>query len=242
MVMTLRAKSRYPVATGRRPVRAASLASRSDWRRDVRTKVIYSGTDLGKRMHAVFSPGEVFSNRGSDARHSLITRYLRGLSDAEQRRWVAGHLLNADFGGPGDQAKNITPLTASANHTHLHYENIVRRNQDILRHYFSNAFVIAYGTHAIRQTYTVTLSGTPGLLAGAPNWLQIDIGFETCRKSGDAWRIWTRASHWDIHSVESNNSRAIRTRRASYLPGTSLYYDLSLLQSVTHKRIPNTHS
>ena len=39
--------------------------------------------------------------------------------------WMSGHLLNRNFGGRGDEDKNLTALTASGNSQHSALENIV---------------------------------------------------------------------------------------------------------------------
>jgi hypothetical protein len=42
-------------------------------------------------------------------------------------KWVAGHLLNSDWGGKGDEDRNLTPLTSGANSAHKFYESHVKK-------------------------------------------------------------------------------------------------------------------
>lgn len=40
--------------------------------------------------------------------------------------WVRGHLVNGEWGGPGNAWQNLTPLTPTANHNHATIENYMR--------------------------------------------------------------------------------------------------------------------
>ncbi|AGT07571.1 hypothetical protein [Paracoccus aminophilus] len=42
------------------------------------------------------------------------------------KKWIAGHLLNADLGGSGTDSRNLTPLTTSANRAHSTFEQHIK--------------------------------------------------------------------------------------------------------------------
>ena len=56
------------------------------------------------------------------------------------RRYIRGHLLNANLGGRGEMAKNLTPLTSSANGLHKNraetdVKNLVLKEEKIVRYF-----------------------------------------------------------------------------------------------------------
>jgi len=59
---------------------------------------------------------------------------------SRKERYKRGHLLNQLLGGPGDEARNLTPLTSSANGLHSarvesKIKNILKPNNRRLIHY-----------------------------------------------------------------------------------------------------------
>ncbi|MEQ5843481.1 hypothetical protein N0A02_28905 [Paraburkholderia acidicola] len=94
--------------------------------------------------------------RGSPTNTSSLQPLMRLLNARSHKKWKAGHLLNAEFGGSGINDDNLTPLTAAANNAHRVFEgHIVRmlarcrqideQNQD---------YIVWYGV-----LYTVSVSG-----------------------------------------------------------------------------------
>ena len=78
----------------------------------------------GVYSYAVLGPNG-YSSRGTDADSSLP----RAIKDARRTydiRFVAGHLLNADFGGDGKDAKNLTILTPGANSSMKAFDNPIK--------------------------------------------------------------------------------------------------------------------
>ena len=180
------------------PSRLLSLrTSPFNWKTISRFRNIdHEGRGLAKEAKIIISPAEDFSmGRGSDAQRSQIRSFLRGVPKSEERKWIAGHLINADFGGPGGSSWNITPLTAKANHIHYYkIENVVHDNQRKIFRYFSDVNVRRYASVAVRQVYRIQLSGKAGLY-GAASALTADIFFERCTKSrAGIWQGWSRAS------------------------------------------------
>jgi hypothetical protein len=151
-------------------------------------RVYYSGAGTQKRVDAFFSPSDNFNGLGSDADRSLIQPFLNHVPPAEWREWVAGHLLNADFGGPGNQNWNITPLTESANRIHAVIENAVRENQRQIGNYFSDPYIKKRANVILRQCYTVELRGDAWLYADATRTFFVKVFFQVTRMSeGGIW-------------------------------------------------------
>jgi hypothetical protein len=62
------------------------------------------------------------------------------INDAYPRRYIRGHLLNANVGGRGDLTENLTPLTSSANGLHKNraeadVKKLVRVDKKIVRYF-----------------------------------------------------------------------------------------------------------
>lgn len=79
----------------------------------------------GKHSTATLTPAGL-TGMGTDAESDLP----RGIEEARNTypdaHFKAGHLLNADFGGAGDDYKNMTILTAKANVAHQTFDNAVK--------------------------------------------------------------------------------------------------------------------
>jgi hypothetical protein len=86
----------------------------------------HTGYSGGTRMEVWLGPAASLSvNRGSVPLPGTpsVMKLLKIHHPAF--RWKAGHLLNADLGGPG-VAQNLTPLTIKANRAHSTYENRIK--------------------------------------------------------------------------------------------------------------------
>lgn len=163
-----------------------------DWKKLSRCRnIVYSRKTIHKQATIVISPAENFSmGLGSDARRRVISKFLLHVPPSERRRWVAGHLINADFGGRGDSECNITPLTAHANHMHyIRVEKVAAENQRQIYQYFNDVRVKRYASVLVRQVYEVTLSGKPGLY-GSASALSARIYFEVNEKKKGIWEGW----------------------------------------------------
>jgi hypothetical protein len=78
-------------------------------------------------MVVVLGPDAASSvNYGSSTSSRSIPQLMRPLLDHDPGKWVAGHLLNDNLGGPGTDSCNLTPLTQTANKNHASYEGYVK--------------------------------------------------------------------------------------------------------------------
>jgi hypothetical protein len=94
----------------------------------------------GTSMQAVLGPDaastciEHFPHLGgTPTSQKSLAPLMSSLHDHSDQTWVAGHLLNGDWGGKGEEDRNLTPLTSGANSAHKFYENHVK-NMLILCH------------------------------------------------------------------------------------------------------------
>jgi len=80
-------------------------------------------------------------DKGSEPKHNLPPVMIDPSWPASRKeRYKRGHLLNQLLGGPGDEARNLTPLTSSANGLHSarvesKIKEIVKPNNHRLMHY-----------------------------------------------------------------------------------------------------------
>ncbi|MCK9485551.1 MAG: hypothetical protein M0R73_02450 [Dehalococcoidia bacterium] len=86
----------------------------------------------GAHSRATLGP-DALLGMGSDANASLPAAIRDARAKYPEMNFKAGHLLNADFGGNGDEAANLTILTAQANAAHKGFDNPVKRAVDALR-------------------------------------------------------------------------------------------------------------
>ena len=56
----------------------------------------------------------------------------------DQRTWRRGHLINGEWGGPGNNWRNLTPLTSQANSWHTGVENAMRNFMNAAYSYDTN--------------------------------------------------------------------------------------------------------
>jgi hypothetical protein len=64
--------------------------------------------------------------RGSKTNTTSLQPLMGLLSRISGKVWIAGHLLNADFGGSGTSDNNLTPLTSAANSAHKTFEGHIK--------------------------------------------------------------------------------------------------------------------
>jgi len=65
--------------------------------------------------------------RGTPTNSTSLQPLMGLLNGNSPKSWVAGHLLNAEFGGSGNAVENLTPLTSAANNAHKTFENHIKR-------------------------------------------------------------------------------------------------------------------
>lgn len=120
----------------------------------------------GSSMTALLGPDLGDGQRRGTPTTANSLQPLMGLLNAHSgKRWKAGHLLNAEFGGDGDDDANLTPLTTAANNAHRVFEGHIKRMLLLCNQLdYANPDVDAwYGVH-----YTVTVSPTVYAFALVP--------------------------------------------------------------------------
>ena len=116
----------------------------------------------GKQVTAVLGPGlaELASSGWTNAKGEALTKLKDAQVKYPHHGLVAGHLLNARFGGLGDDSKNLTILSAGGNHNHQAFDNPVAQAvkklaafYDVLRR---GGVAVSKFTYGIRVTISVS--------------------------------------------------------------------------------------
>lgn len=83
----------------------------------------------GSSMEALLGPDLGDGRMRGTATNSNSLQPTMGLlnSHGQGKSWIAGHLLNADLGGRGDEDRNLTPLTSAANAAHKTFEGHIKK-------------------------------------------------------------------------------------------------------------------
>jgi hypothetical protein len=84
-----------------------------------------SGHAGGALSTVVLGPGGYVSTN-SDADRSVIPEILLAEAAYPAHTFKAGHLINAEFGGAGDDADNLTILTTAANSSMRAFDNAIK--------------------------------------------------------------------------------------------------------------------
>ena len=88
---------------------------------------------FGTEMHVVLGPAAALLRSGTPTGGNSIRGIMTALDKRNPGRWIAGHLLNADLGGRGDDAENLAPLTRAANRAHATLEAKVKNACTVAR-------------------------------------------------------------------------------------------------------------
>ncbi|CDY77278.1 hypothetical protein BGLT_06190 [Caballeronia glathei] len=86
----------------------------------------------GTRMEAILGPDASNVSRqyvpGTRTNGNSLREFMTALvQDSYTKDWKAGHLLNEELGGDGQNAANLTPLTSKANSAHKSFESHIKR-------------------------------------------------------------------------------------------------------------------
>lgn len=129
---------------------------------DLRYAPAYANGRGGRQVTAVLGPGlaELASSGWSDAKGEALTKLESAQDKYRQLGLVAGHLLNARFGGLGDDPKNLTILSASGNHKHQAFDNAVAQAVGKLATFYDivrrGGVAVSKFTYGIRVTISVS--------------------------------------------------------------------------------------
>jgi hypothetical protein len=123
---------------------------------------------------AILGPGGNWS-RNSDADRKAIPAIVPAEAAYPQHGFKAGHLLNAEFGGSGSDANNLTILSSAANSAMRAFDNAIKAAvTTTLKHAYTcanNAGIdVTTLTYGIRLTITTT-GGFWSNHAGHPGYL-----------------------------------------------------------------------
>lgn len=121
----------------------------------------------GNWMRAVLGPdlgdGQV---RGSKTNSTSLDPTIALLNSHGAKSWVAGHLLNGEWGGSGIQNSNLTPLTSAANAAHETFEGHIKRML-VVCHQLDEADPSCPHWYGVR--YEVTVNNTQYASNPTPN-------------------------------------------------------------------------
>lgn len=84
-----------------------------------------SGHAGGSLSTVVLGPGGYVSTN-SDADRSVLPEIVQAEAAYPAHTFKAGHLINAEFGGAGDDADNLTILTTAANSSMRSFDNAIK--------------------------------------------------------------------------------------------------------------------
>lgn len=101
--------------------------------------------------------------RGTPTNGNSLQPVMGLLNARSHKRWKAGHLHNAEFGGSGTTNANLTPLTTAANNAHRVFEGHIKRMLTLC-YQIDHMYVDYNAWYGV--LYTVTVS--PTVYANAP--------------------------------------------------------------------------
>lgn len=154
--------TRQPVRQSpRRPIQPASvLANLTHF--ELSYAPAYPNGRGGKQVTAVLGPGlaQLASSGWTNAKGETLTKLKDAQAKYPRLGLVAGHLLNARFGGPGDDPKNLTILSAGGNHHHQAFDNPVAQAVGKLAAFYEvlrrGGVGVSRHTYGIRVTISVS--------------------------------------------------------------------------------------
>ncbi|WP_377805657.1 hypothetical protein ABNQ38_03155 [Azospirillum sp. A29] len=96
-----------------------------------------AGGGGGTSVHVIMGPGAIASSNYGSKPQRNAPRCITALRrDHPKVKWIAGHLLNDNMGGPG-VSENLTPLTATTNKRHSAVELKVKELLIISNQFFN---------------------------------------------------------------------------------------------------------
>jgi hypothetical protein len=131
----------------------------------------------GKRSRATLGPGAV-GGLGSDSvsdKPAAITR----AREVYEIAFISGHLLNADFGGAGEESSNLTILTPGANGSHKSFDSPVLKAVRELANVYKSLHVLGMDVEALNYGIKVVVSTKAGTWAASSPGNCISTGL-TC--------------------------------------------------------------
>lgn len=131
-------RCRYPLSGSKRvlkPTFESAIAGLNFWEGPT---YVYSGIHGagGKKSEVVLGPTGAWLNAKSDADSSLPSGIRAARNRYPQSYLKAGHLLNAQFGGDGKNANNLTILSATGNSNHKAFDEPIKRALTVLKEAF----------------------------------------------------------------------------------------------------------
>jgi hypothetical protein len=112
----------------------------------------------GKSSSVTLGPSGYIS-RNSDS----VAHLPRAIVKARERHgiaFVAGHLLNAEFGGDGTDPLNLTILTPAANGAHKAFDTPVKNAVGALRHVYEAIFAMGIDVRSLTYGIAITVATT----------------------------------------------------------------------------------
>ncbi len=149
----------------------------------------------GTSMKVTLGPASLESTNYGSVPALNTPAIMRNLKDKDLERsrsgkseffWKAGHLLNDNFGGRGDEPKNLTPLTIHGNKNHLNTIETPVKN-------------------LIAECSTVAR-----MVPQADNWYgvkyEVTVGEEKWHSTRSPWKYVAKKLYVKCHTVKKNKS------------------------------------
>ena len=166
---------------------------------------------FGTEVNVVLGPAASLLRMGTPTGGNSIRAIMDALDKQNPKRWIAGHLLNADLGGRGDDAENLAPLSRVANRAHATLETkvknactVARQKQELQRKLPTFLYGVKYRVRA------VSTFGTAAPFNHAPSHLLVtcaDFKYDTDGPNERAHDANEAAwfANYVFHNVEVHN-------------------------------------
>ena len=193
----------------------------------------YHGRHCGKSVTTILRPGAGELRLGTPTSSGKsIPKTMRLLGARETIRqglkkkfvkWIAGHLLNADLGGYGDDDENLVPLTSRANRNHSTFENLVKRMAVGARwiqakrpdRYLGVRYSVIASDNALQTTGD--LADVPSTLELAAEVVQFKLMRDSSNPGEDKYEE-TAMEDDDLKLLKRNKLDGLRTRTVHNTP------------------------
>lgn len=139
-------------------IRVSSIASHFAGPSYQAEAVAFAG---GKKSTATLGPNAL-SGMGSDS----VSNRPGGIASARRAypslMFISGHLLNAEFGGDGNDSTNVTILTSGANGRHKGFDNPIKRAVENLYAFYSTLSLAYVDIKKVRFGIEVSIGTSDG--------------------------------------------------------------------------------
>ncbi|AGT09917.1 hypothetical protein [Paracoccus aminophilus] len=181
----------------------------------------------GTKMSALLWPKNTLTQGTSSQRGGTTATNLKAAISAlkatdDNKYWIAGHLLNAEMGGRGEEQRNLTPLTGVTNQSHARFEGVIknalvtldRTYSESLRDNEIDSFWSAQYSVSVHGNYHDTNSQYQEYNM-APEYISLEFKYFRLKKTGPrillygGWSSLFPHRHLSHFDLRSNNYREL---------------------------------